>query len=76
MKGKKYLLLGGIVYSKNDGQSHYVNAHQLMRLYGLDESECVLLEENQFATDQHRGLKILGTRWDGNYKLEPTKQEK
>lgn len=32
----KFLVIGGYVVSPNDGEIHFVPAHELCRLYGLD----------------------------------------
>lgn len=66
----RYVIHPGYVFSKNDGQRHYINGHQLMRLYGLRPSECVI-------ASPHYGWKApadvihLYPRNDGNYKLNP-----
>lgn len=38
--GKRYLVCGGFVISKNDGQRHYVDARRVARLYHVDPVEC------------------------------------
>lgn len=35
MTAPRYLLCPGWVTSQTDGQSHYIGAHQLARLYGV-----------------------------------------
>ncbi len=42
---KKYIVIGGYVNSRTDGQRHYVNAMELCRLYKVHPSECLLVEE-------------------------------
>jgi hypothetical protein len=41
----KYLVLGGYVISKNDGQKHYINCYRLMELYGVKKEYCDFAEE-------------------------------
>lgn len=60
---KKYLLLPGYVRSKTDGQSHYVSADQLVRLYGVDWRECVVGVD----VPELDKLIVLMPRRDGNY---------
>jgi hypothetical protein len=43
-KQYKYLVIGGWVVSKKDHLSHYVSATTLVSLYGIDRSECLLVE--------------------------------
>ena len=71
---KKYLVIGGGVKSKNDGDIHYINAQRLCELYGVNPQECVLVEEN--STQHMRGydfqkqtMIVLRPRFDGNYGL-------
>jgi hypothetical protein len=89
MSKKKYLVVGGYIHSKNDGERHYVSCSQLMRLYGVKPSEC-------YTTDVRRGgvqdpldligqvpgvsrqelvqLMLLGPRYDGDYTLPQPKE--
>lgn len=73
----RYLLLPGMVKSKNDGQHHYVGAMRLARLYGVNPAECEIYEPapwwpgSSYRHDQklHKGLIRLTVRHDGNYTL-------
>ena len=68
---KKYLLVGGNVTSQNDGDTHYVPAHELARLYGVDIMDCVI-DSGRYPYKQfgsHVNLKILKPRFDGDYTL-------
>lgn len=72
---KVYLVIGDNVTSKTDGDRHYVNAHTLMRLYGLSMQECYLAESHdKVAIEQYQrhelDLIILQPRYDGNYNLK------
>lgn len=76
----KYALHPGMVTSKRDGDRHFIDAHQLARLYGVRPSECVVVPWNveQGRERQHQllleriermDLIHLHPRYDGNYKL-------
>lgn len=72
---KKYLIIGDEVTSKNDGQRHYVNAHVLMRLYGLSVQESYLAENHdKIRIEQYLryepNLIVLRPRYDGNYRKD------
>lgn len=43
----RYVIHPGYVFSKNDGQCHYINGRQLIRLYGLNPAECVIASEQK-----------------------------
>jgi len=44
---KKYIIHPGFVFSASDRNKHYVGYMQLIRLYGLTPSECVMFDPNQ-----------------------------
>jgi len=71
---KRYLVIGGTVISKKDGQEHYVNARKLCELYMVNPRECVLMEENDNIMRARRAgwgsMLILRPRHDSNYNLE------
>lgn len=60
----KYNVWPGYVRSKNDGQTHYIGPGQLMRLYNVSPSECVI------RSNTHKGLIDLKPSYEGNYSLE------
>jgi len=69
---KKYLLIGDNVISKNDRDRHYINAHVLMRLYGLGIEECYLSESHdKIRIEQYLrhnpNLIILHPKYSGEY---------
>ena len=73
---KKYCCVGGKVKSKNDGDTHYINARQLMNLYGLNETICELVEENEYPSycrslggDCANRPQVLRPRYSGDYEL-------
>jgi hypothetical protein len=59
----KYWVKPGYVKSKNDGDTHFINARQLMELYNVNPSECVVNPANP------EGLIILEPSYEGNYSL-------
>lgn len=62
----KYVLYSGYVTSINDGQEHFVPAHKLVELYGLNRKDCIL----DTKPDKLYGLDYitLGPRENGDYK--------
>ena len=68
---KKYLVIGGDVISKNDGDQYYINAHRLCELYGLNPREHFLAEENDPSSLRgfDKNIPILRPRYDGNYSI-------
>lgn len=70
----KYIVRPGFVYSRNDGQRHFVGFGQLVKLYHVNPRECLY--------DDHKGsllgygerflkdLTILHPRRDGNYSVD------
>lgn len=66
---KKYLLCPGPVASQTDGDFHWVNTHDLMRLYGVRRSECAVKLYGEPASPFDRRLIPLRPRRDGNYTL-------
>jgi hypothetical protein len=65
---KKYVLVGGLVRSKTDGQIHYVSAHRLARLYMLDKRECYFVDGAEWPP-LPSDLTRLFPRYDGDYRL-------
>ena len=69
----KYLVIGDYVISKIDSQRHYVNAYRLCQLYGVNTSECIMIEQGREEDLRGRNLEnliILRPRYNGNYKLK------
>jgi hypothetical protein len=64
---KKYVITPGSVFSRIDGQRHYITAPQLMRLYGVTQDECVIV--NPMFEKPPEGLIVLAPRYDGQYTL-------
>lgn len=49
----RYVVVPAFITSKMDGDRHYIGADKLMRLYGVDPRECLILD--------YRGDIIEGT---------------
>lgn len=82
----RYLVIGGDVFSRSDGERHYVSARRLVALYRLDIRECVLADEGDFWPPGYRPPQLLGVdlwtlvilrpRADGDYRLpDPPKPD-
>ena len=78
-KSPEYLVFGGYVISKTDGQEHYVGTGQLLKLYQIFPDECrqvdILGKNDIHASIQREALmktypnaKIMRPRYDGKYK--------
>lgn len=73
----KYVVCPDLVTSKTDRDRHYIGASQLMMLYGVSPSECVIYEPMKdwpeayyrMAEERHKGLIRLEPRYDGKYEL-------
>lgn len=65
---KKYLVIPGDVFSKNDGDRHYVNANDLVRLYRVNPQECVIYRPGPGVRESdYDGLIRLEPRYHGDY---------
>lgn len=74
---KKYKVLGGCIESKNDGDTHYISAMKLCLLYGVNPSECYLVDAHQRSELRRLpdDLIELRPRYDGHYFLPPENKE-
>lgn len=63
----RYVLHPGWVYSKNDGDRHFIGGPRLARLYGVDIRQCVFGDVPQYS--ELPGDIHLRPRRDGNYTL-------
>ncbi len=68
---KKYALYPSNVISQHVGEMHYVGAHELCKLYGVDPNECVIapLSKRGYDSEFIASLIPLRPRYDGNYSL-------
>jgi len=75
---KKYVIFGGKVKSKYDGEEHYIPPYRVAELYGLNpHSPNVKLISGKNFEMAERELRGLDNSWiplfprsDGKYKLE------
>ena len=67
----KYLVCPGTVISKSDGDEHFISAGQLMRLYGVKPTECVVMPTGSARRGwtEPAGLIHLRPSYHGNYEL-------
>ncbi|HDR9259590.1 TPA: hypothetical protein QDB21_005612 [Burkholderia vietnamiensis] len=72
-----YVLHPGPITSATDGDSHYIDASALVRLYGLRDGEYVIYEPprafdraRSWRRDPYEGMTHLFPRADGNYSLQ------
>ena len=64
----RYLLYPGYVFSRFDGQRHFITAPQLARLYKVSLMECHIVHADQDLRGfRHEGLIKLVPRYSGNY---------
>lgn len=68
---KKYALHPGNVRSKHDGDTHYISAGALMRLYKVSPLYVVVYDENLHSRYWDEYIHLF-PREDGNYKLKET----
>lgn len=66
---KKYAILPGYVFSRSDGDRHFITAKQLIQLYGVNPAECIEVGEGVDWT----GFIPLSPRDDGDYSLPDPK---
>ena len=74
---KKYILIGGVVTSKTDGDEHYISPYKLQKLYNLNPNECIFVKD-----DNPKNLRvsllgrnidnciILRPKYNGDYKIK------
>ena len=64
---KEFLIVPGEVTSINDGDVHYISAHQLINLYGVQRDECIIVREDTRGFPE--GLLHLEPSYEGDYSL-------
>lgn len=64
----KYAVYPGYVISQNDGDRHYIGADQLIRLYGVDRRDCLIIREHERGMFVG-GLIALTPQSNGDYSL-------
>jgi hypothetical protein len=76
MSQHKYLVMPGWVYSA-DGDEHWITASQLIKLYGVKPSECLVNQNADslrgYSNEYIQSLKHLWPLSSGNY---PTRHQR
>jgi hypothetical protein len=71
----KYIIHPGNVFSKNDGDYHYISGERLIKLYNLNPKKCLIVRNPRpfsrmpFGMPDDPSYKHLYPRWDGNYSI-------
>ena len=65
----KYLICPGVVTSKTDGDRHYITANQLISLYRVNHSECVVIPKNNKGYRPDGELIVLSPDYSGQYNV-------
>ncbi|HBH1807201.1 TPA: hypothetical protein KRM61_000825 [Clostridioides difficile] len=66
----KYVVFEGEITSKNDGQKHFINFRDLIKLYEVSPRECIRVKEFQERDGLDlKDIKFLYPRDDGKYEL-------
>lgn len=77
---KRFVIHPGFVVSKSSGQREYVGAVQLMRLYGIDPRDCIVVEptdgQRRYAEEQGIKLLHLKPQDDGVYSIRREAQHR
>lgn len=61
----RYLLCPGYVFSKFDGDRHFISAEKLKDLYGVDWPDCDVLKPG-INLNKYKYIYLF-PRYDGNY---------
>lgn len=69
----KYAICTGYIISKSDGDMHWLDASQLIKLYGIRREECIIIEEGDknsergYTSEFLDSLTYLRPRYNGDY---------
>ena len=69
MKRTKYVIHPGYVDSKNDGQKHWISRDQLIRLYGVNQQDCLSDRDSLRGFTDDTKIIHLHPMYNGNYFL-------
>jgi superfamily II DNA helicase RecQ len=64
---KKYIIYPEFIESKNDKETHFIDAKQLMSLYDVKEEECIIYNEENEQTVKSYLIQLFPLK-NGNYK--------
>lgn len=62
----KYLICPDYVRSRTDGDRHYISAHQLIHLYKVNPTECIIKSQYD-AGYNNKDLIVLSPDYSGQY---------
>lgn len=68
----RYVVFPGYVISQSDGQRHYVNAKELIGLYGIDPNDCIIIDRTNPASPvykERQGDIRLVPKANGDYTI-------
>jgi hypothetical protein len=65
-----YIVQGGQVTSRTDGDVHYVSAQKLIQLYGVNPKDCRIITDKS-GWPMQPGQIFLGPRYSGDYTTIP-----
>lgn len=72
---KKYSVHSGWVTSWVDGERHFISSGKLIKLYGVQPDECVIMRRAQVRVHGlAQNLKPLFPRHDGRYQSQGDKE--
>ena len=68
---KRYVVFGGRIASRSDGDIHSISAHRVAELYGVNPADCELVYENALRRTVivDDSQIALYPRFDGDYSL-------
>lgn len=72
MRQKLYLIVPGMIISKTDRQSHWISAREIMGLYGVQASDCIVAGPDASNLRHLVGgltLTVLHPDYHGRYDL-------
>ena len=67
----RYILHPGYIFSKSDGDRHFIGAEKLANLYGLPLAKCITANSPGYR-EQDEDIH-LKPRYDGDYSIEVAK---
>jgi hypothetical protein len=73
MKKPLYVIKPGYVYSRNDGDRHYISYSQLVQLYGVPLKYCIQYGSGRYFmsmegySEDDTDVITLAPRYDGDY---------
>jgi hypothetical protein len=70
----KYLVFPDFVYSKNDGDKHFISGKSLISLYGVSRDECVIVTHESQLKNLKGTFTVLKPNYLGDYSLDKCKK--